>query len=67
MIKITLNGEEHKLDKQISLQELVARFNLDPEKIVIQLNEEIIQRDKYKVHQINNEDKVELIKFMAGG
>ncbi|MFH1683368.1 MAG: sulfur carrier protein ThiS [Candidatus Margulisiibacteriota bacterium] len=67
MIGITLNGEKHELSENISIFDLIHRFKLDPEQIVVQLNNGILEKKEYQLRQIQNNDRIELIKFMAGG
>ena len=67
MIKVILNGKESKFDKKITVRELVQTLSLKPDGLVVQINEEIISKDKYAGHQVNDGDQIELIKFMAGG
>lgn len=67
MVEIKLNGEEKSFDIELSLTELVESLGLDPSAIVIQLNEEIVGRDSFGMHKIGHGDRIELLKFMAGG
>jgi len=67
MIGITLNGEQHKFNAGITITGLLQQFKLEPGRIVVQLNEEIINRGRYSSHQLKDGDCLELVKFMAGG
>lgn len=67
MIGITLNGEKHQFNEQINIFDLIQRFKLNPEQIVVQLNDDILEKKQYQQYTIKDNDKIELIKFMAGG
>jgi len=66
-MKIILNGKEVELKKSLSVQELLDKHKLNPEQIVVEINLNIIEKDKYDKTFLVDNDKVELISFMGGG
>ena len=66
-MQVILNGEKKDIQEETTVEQLLKEHNLKPELIVVQINNEIIARDKYKEHVFQVADQVELIKFMAGG
>ena len=41
MIEITLNGEPNTLPQSISVSDLLAKYQLDPFRIVVEINKEV--------------------------
>jgi len=67
MTTIMLNGVEEEFDLEFTLFDLIRYRGVHPERVVAQVNEEIIAKDKYNQYQIKDGDRVDLVKFMAGG
>lgn len=62
-----VNGKTFLLTKPQTLNEFLKRNNYDISKIVIELNGEIISKDKYNKIKIKNNDKLEILTFVGGG
>ncbi|OGC07543.1 thiamine biosynthesis protein ThiS [candidate division WOR-1 bacterium RIFOXYD2_FULL_36_8] len=68
MIKVIINGENHEFKQELTVLELIQYFNLNPYRIVVQINDnDIVEKEDFKEYKIKDKHKVELIKFMAGG
>ncbi len=67
MVEISLNGEKRSFESEFRLSELIQILGLDPAKIVVQLNDEIVSHAGFVDYSIKEGDRVELLKFMAGG
>ncbi len=67
MIKIILNGEEKKMDNNITILALLEQYKLDPKIIIIELNEMIIEKKNYDTIHLKDNDKLELIRLVGGG
>ncbi|ADL13076.1 sulfur carrier protein ThiS [Acetohalobium arabaticum] len=66
-MKIILNGEEKELTSEIPLTDFLTAQNLDPDKLVIQYNQEIIQQEECSSIILTAGDKLEVLKFVGGG
>lgn len=66
-MKITLNGEETVLDKQMNISHLIEKFSLDTRKIAVEKNLEIVPRSKFAEEPVNEGDNIEIIHFIGGG
>jgi len=64
---IIVNGEIKEMTGKLTVEKLLANHDLKPELTVVQINHEIVPKEKYGEHVISDGDAVELIKFMAGG
>ena len=67
MAKIQLNGRKLQLKNKHSIFTLLKKYNIDDKKIAIELNGEIINRNKYKIVYVKNKDKIEIVHFIGGG
>lgn len=64
---LTLNGEAHAFDGPPSLQALVASLGLDPRKVAVERNLEIVPRSLYGQTPIADGDRIEIVHFIGGG
>jgi len=66
-MKITLNGQKKELNSSSSLFELIQNFASDNQRIIAEVNGEIVQNPNWNDIQIKEGDSVELISFVGGG
>ncbi len=66
-MKLKINGKPHELSGPMSLLELIRGKNLDPEKIVIEHNNQIIDRQNLGQITVNQNDSIEIVSFVGGG
>lgn len=63
---IVVNGKETEVT-QSTLSELVEHYKLNPEHVVAEVDEEIIERQDWQKYQLKPGLKIELIHFVGGG
>ena len=63
---IRVNGDTRELADGTTIRQLVATFNLVPEKVAIELNRRLIRAEKYD-QPLNAGDEVEIVTFVGGG
>ena len=66
-IQVRLNGKDREIDSGLSVRELVESLDLNPKLIVVELNREILSRDRFGEIQVSQGDQVELVHFVGGG
>jgi thiamine biosynthesis protein ThiS len=66
-IKIQLNGKKIQINNNESLKKLVKRHNLPLNKVAIELNKKIIDKNKINIIKLNNNDIIEVVHFIGGG
>lgn len=64
---MTLNGKNIDLQEQITIEELLNKYDLDPKKVVVEVNMEIVDDEAYSTYLLKNEDSIEVISFVGGG
>lgn len=64
MVKI--NGEMYDY-ANLSITDMLAKFNYNPKRVAVEINLEIIPKSEYDNHVLNDEDSVEVVQFVGGG
>ncbi len=66
-IEVQINGERKILDQPLSLEALLQQLLIQKERVVVELNMEIIPKDKWAEIQIKTGDELEIVHFVGGG
>ena len=66
-VEITLNGEMRRLDAPLSVRGLLESLGLDPAKIAVERNLEIVPRSRYGDIALTQGDRLEIVHFIGGG
>ncbi len=62
-----VNGKEMDFEEGISIQNLIEKLHLNPETIVVEVNLDIISKEKYLTSRLSKKDRIEIINFVGGG
>jgi len=63
---VLLNGKEMNFETNVSILKLLQQLKLDADKIVVEVNMEIVPREDYS-RLLTGGDEVEIISFVGGG
>jgi thiazole synthase len=66
-MQVTINGEERRLDAALSVCALLTELGLEPAKIAVERNLEIVPRSQYATVSVQDGDKLEIVQFIGGG
>ena len=66
-MKITLNGQAKELESQSSLFDLIQQFAPENQRIIAEVNGEIVKNPNWNDIQIKDGDEIELVSFVGGG
>jgi thiazole synthase len=66
-LKVILNGEEKQLDGPTSIAGLLSGLGLDPAKVAVERNLEIVARANYAQIHLAAGDRLEIVHFIGGG
>ena len=66
-IKITVNGKQIQIIPKFSLKSLITKLNMPLNKIAIELNKKIIDKNRISKIQLKKGDKIEIVHFIGGG
>jgi thiamine biosynthesis protein ThiS len=64
---IVLNGEKKEIPGGLSVMGLLAHLAIKPERVAVEINEEIVRKATYSETQVREGDRVEVVQFMGGG
>lgn len=67
MADITFNGKKRTINEDINIATFIVDNNYKPERVVVELNEEIIPKEKYEQIVLKQNDTLEVLSFMGGG
>ena len=65
--KIQLNGNTYEINAGTNLNELLNKLKIQKNKVAIEVNGEIVEKNKYLNLILNKGDKVEIVQFIGGG
>ena len=66
-IKIKINGKYTVINDNLSLASYLKELEVPLKKVAIELNLEIIDKNKLKKIKIKKNDKIEIVHFIGGG
>jgi thiazole synthase len=66
-IQIRLNGDDHKFAAGGSIADLVRSLDLDPAKVAVERNREIVTRSTLEDVMVEPGDELEIVHFVGGG
>ncbi|MCM8771303.1 MAG: cysteine synthase A [Candidatus Omnitrophica bacterium] len=66
-IEIYVNGKKEEFKDPLTIQSLLDAKKIRPEVVTVELNEEIIAKDKYGTTVLKAGDKLEFVYYMGGG
>ncbi|WP_338471683.1 sulfur carrier protein ThiS [Niallia sp. XMNu-256] len=62
-----VNGMVEPLEKDQTLYEYLTLKNFDLTKIAVERNGEIVPKTEYETVQLQDQDTLEIVKFVGGG
>jgi len=67
MITITVNGEQRSAQLGSTVTDLLRDMGLDPGRVAIERNLEILSRPDWAKTNIQSGDRYEIVQFVGGG
>ena len=66
-IMIYLNGKKEEIEDNMSLSELLKLKKIRPEVVTVELNDNVIEKEKYSETHLKPDDRLEFVYYMGGG
>ena len=66
-IKITVNGKQMQIIPKFTLKSLITKLKMPLNKIAIELNKKIIDKNRISKIHLKKGDKIEIVHFIGGG
>ena len=66
-MRLIVNGEEREFARPLTVSQLLAELGIDPRKVALERNLEIIPRTAYEGTELGDGDRLEVVHFIGGG
>jgi thiazole synthase len=66
-MQITVNGESKDLTEALSIHGLLGNLGIDPKKVAVERNLEIVPKSQFETIIIQGGDRLEIVHFIGGG
>ncbi|MCS7234359.1 MAG: sulfur carrier protein ThiS [Thermodesulfovibrio sp.] len=65
-MKVRINGNYMDV-KAKTIAELLQELDINPQRVVVEVNLEIVKRDRFNDYEIKEGDSIEIVNFVGGG
>jgi sulfur carrier protein len=66
-MRLVVNGEERVLEDVSDVAGMVRALGLDPRKVAVEQNLQIVPRSTYDRAPVSDGDRIEIVHFIGGG
>jgi sulfur carrier protein len=67
MITVQINGKQVELEGPTALLDYVRTMGVDPRAIAVEVNGDILSRDRYGTCTLRHGDVIEIVRMVGGG
>ncbi|PYV60239.1 MAG: thiamine biosynthesis protein ThiS [Acidobacteria bacterium] len=64
---LIINGEHRQFVSISTVSTLLEQLNMKPDRVAIELNRELLPRDRWAATQLQDGDTLEIVHFVGGG
>jgi sulfur carrier protein len=66
-VKITVNGSCKEVAERTTVAALLQQFNLSPQRLAVEVNRELVPRNRHETHVLSENDIIEIVTLVGGG
>lgn len=66
-MKILFNGKEIMTEDGMTIASLLEQRQLKPETVIVELNYELVKKEKWSDTPLKENDSIEVLRFVGGG
>ena len=66
-MQIIVNGALREFAATLSVSELLKNLDLRPQQVAVEVNRELVPRNRHESHKLNVGDCVEIVTLVGGG
>ena len=66
-MKLIINGNETELSDNLSVSGLLKNLEIEPARVAVEVNLNIIKKNDFQNCVLKDGDKVEIVNFVGGG
>ena len=67
MLEITINGQTHRLERELTVAELIFELRLVPQQVAVEVNRTLVPRAEHREHRLRCGDELEIVSLAGGG
>ena len=64
---LTINGQPHTFSSPMTVEDLIAHFDLSEQRVAVERNRQIVPRDDYARTALAIGDELEIVTLVGGG
>jgi thiamine biosynthesis protein ThiS len=66
-MNLIINGEDRQFDSALTITALLERLGMKPDRVAVELNRELVPRERWGTTHLSDDDKLEIVHFVGGG
>ena len=66
-MQVRLNGELREIPDGLTVAGLLGHLGVKAPRVAVEVNEQVVTKDRYGTHTIGPGDSVEIVAFVGGG
>ena len=66
-MKIRVNGEYQEIETPLKLAELLQKLKIADKGIAVEVNHQVVAKEKWAVTDLHDADSLEIVHFVGGG
>jgi thiamine biosynthesis protein ThiS len=66
-VHVKINGEQREIGVGATVASLVAELGLATRRVAVELNRDVVTRDRWPAVELKEHDQLEIVQFVGGG
>ncbi len=66
-MKLIVNGEDREFSSISTVSALLVQLGMKPDRVAVELNRDLLSRDRWDKTKLSEGDKLEIVHFVGGG
>jgi len=66
-VRVIANGKERPIEDGWTVAEFIRSLGSDPKYVIVELNGEALERDRFEELRMVENDRIEIVRAVAGG
>ena len=67
LIRVVVNGEPREVPQGLTVDRLLARLEIDPGRVAVELNRSIVRKPDWPAASVEDGAQLEIVWFVGGG
>ena len=66
-MRLIINGEDREFCTLLTVAALLAELGMKPDRVAVELNRDLVPRERWDKTPLSDNDKLEIVHFIGGG